>query len=77
MPCDDEAKHKRLVRVQRAAVAEAEATEKLRQVVTAARLEGASWAEIGRYLGVSRQAATKRFGEKQPVGRDEPTLFDL
>ena len=73
----DEAKHQRLLRVQRAAVAEAEATEKLRKAVTAARSGGASWAEIGRYLGVSRQAATKRFGEKQSASRDEPTLFDL
>jgi hypothetical protein len=31
--------------------------------VNVARNDGASWAEIGRILGVTRQAAQKRFGK--------------
>lgn len=39
-----------------------EAQESLRAAVQRAREAGASWAEIGRSLGVTRQAAFKRFG---------------
>jgi len=34
----------------------------LREVVAEARLQGASWSELGAVLGVSRQAAHERFG---------------
>lgn len=35
---------------------------RLHSYVNLARKDGASWAEIGRILGVTRQAAQKRFG---------------
>jgi len=31
--------------------------------VNVARVDGASWAEIGKIMGVTRQAAQKRFGK--------------
>lgn len=40
----------------------AEAQQRLRVAVEQARAQGSSWAEIGDVLGVSRQAAFKRFG---------------
>jgi hypothetical protein len=40
------------------------AREALRNAVHAALDHGASWSEIGRTLGVSRQAAFERFGPK-------------
>ncbi|MDR8019690.1 DUF3887 domain-containing protein [Nesterenkonia aerolata] len=39
------------------------AKEQLRQSVRQARREGRTWADIGDMLGMSRQAAFKRFGE--------------
>lgn len=39
-----------------------EAQESLRAAVQEARAAGLSWAEVGRTLGVTRQAAFKRFG---------------
>jgi hypothetical protein len=36
---------------------------RLHGYVNVARIDGASWAEIGRILGVTRQAAQKRFGK--------------
>jgi hypothetical protein len=36
---------------------------RLHGYVNLARKDGASWAEIGRVLGVTRQAAQKRFGK--------------
>lgn len=45
-----------------------EADAQLARAVTVARAEhGYSWAEVGRVLGVSRQAAQQRFGGS-PVG---------
>lgn len=38
------------------------ARARLHDAVTAARREGRSWAEIGQLLGMTRQAAFKRFG---------------
>ena len=38
-----------------------EAEQELRTAVAAARAAGASWADIGGRLGVSRQAAWERF----------------
>ncbi|WP_075727890.1 hypothetical protein [Corynebacterium aquilae] len=53
-----------LMRVQSCAIEAAEAQEKQRQAVAQARKAGATWEEIGRFLGVTRQAAARRFGEK-------------
>lgn len=36
---------------------------RLHGYVNLARKDGASWAEIGKVLGVTRQAAQKRFGK--------------
>lgn len=38
---------------------------RLHGYVNVARIDGASWAEIGKILGVTRQAAQKRFGPHQ------------
>lgn len=38
-----------------------------RQAVAAARLDGASWSVIGAALGISKQAAAKRFGDRHPT----------
>jgi hypothetical protein len=46
------------------AIAEKEAKESLANAVTAARSFGFSWAVIAEHLGVSRQAAFKRFAER-------------
>jgi hypothetical protein len=41
----------------------------LRAAVATARADGASWADIGRTLGITRQAAADRFGPpKLPLG---------
>ncbi|WP_432476534.1 hypothetical protein [Nocardioides sp. GXQ0305] len=54
------------------------AREDLRLAVEAARTAGHSWAEVGRVLGTSRQAAFKRFGTAtdprtgEQVGRRTP-----
>lgn len=37
---------------------------RVRELVARARAKGRSWGEIGIALGVSRQAARERFGEK-------------
>ena len=37
------------------------AADQLHDAVSQARAEGASWAEIGKEMGVSRQAAQQRF----------------
>lgn len=49
--------------VQAAAVAAEEGNLSLQRWVSASRRAGASWDQIGTALGVSRQAAQKRFGE--------------
>jgi hypothetical protein len=46
----------------------ATAVEKaLREEVRLARQAGHSWAEIGRILGVTKQAAWERFGKEDPA----------
>lgn len=40
--------------------------------VRAARADGASWAEIGEALGISKQSAWKRFGQLTPAKLTEP-----
>lgn len=49
--------------VEAAAVAAEEGDLSLKRWVSASRRAGASWEEVGTALGVSRQAAQKRFGE--------------
>lgn len=49
--------------VEAAAVATEESDLSLKRWVSASRRAGASWEQIGAALGVSRQAAQKRFGE--------------
>lgn len=53
-----------LALVRRTAEAEVSVRALLRQAVGAARAEGHSWAAIGTELGMSRQAAQQRFGER-------------
>jgi hypothetical protein len=42
------------------------------ETVQAARAEGASWAAIGAQLGISKQAANKRFGATQEAISQAP-----
>lgn len=51
--------------VRRAAAAEGEVATLLRQSVLAARAAGHSWAALGAELGMSRQAAQQRFGDRR------------
>ncbi len=44
----------------------------LQQAVDGARAEGASWADVGRTLGISRQAAFKRFGRPRDPRNGAP-----
>ncbi|WP_115726791.1 hypothetical protein [Actinomyces culturomici] len=50
-----------------------EAQELLRSAVAAARDTGASWATIGRVLGISRQAAQQRFGKEEDARSAPPS----
>lgn len=54
--------------IEAAAAGVQEAEQHLTQVVLAARADGLTWQQIGRVLGVSRQAAFKRFGK--PIDPD-------
>lgn len=77
-PDGEPADHLAIVR--RAALAEQEVTGLMRHSVLAARAAGHSWAALGRELGMSRQAAQQRFGERsgvdplQPAGAEERWL---
>ena len=53
--------------VRRTAAAEAAVADLMRQSVAAARAEGHSWAALGAELGMSRQAAQQRFGDRRGV----------
>ncbi len=53
-----------------AAKAERKTGELLRSAVTAARSAGQSWEAIGAKLGISRQAAQKRYGEGAGGGEE-------
>lgn len=47
------------------------------KLVEGARVEGADWGQIGRALGVTRQAARKRYGvtsDPEPAG-EQPQLW--
>lgn len=63
--------HRQLRRVQRSAVELAEAAEAQREAVARARAAGASWAEIGRYLGMTGNAARRKFGMPPVVVEDD------
>ena len=58
--------------VRRAAAAETEVSDLLRQSVAAARADGHSWAALGAELGMSRQAAQQRFGDRGGAGDSPP-----
>ncbi|MEV5337073.1 MULTISPECIES: hypothetical protein [Actinomycetes] len=51
--------------------------ERLQESVSTARSYGVSWQEIGATLGVSRQAAFKRFGTKGEAGMMAAPVTDL
>lgn len=53
--------------IRRTADAETEVDALLRQAVAAARAAGHSWATLGAELGMSRQAAQQRFGDRRGV----------
>lgn len=64
-----------LALVRRAAAAEVAVGGLLQQAVATARAAGHSWAAIGATLGMTRQAAQKRFGGRdEPVSAEERTL---
>ncbi len=44
------------------------------EAVSGARADGASWAELGRVLGKTRQAVHKRFGQESGVPGDKVTV---
>jgi hypothetical protein len=50
-----------------------EAEEHLNRAVTAARAAGATWADIGDALGITRQAAHKRFAGHNQKENHVPT----
>jgi hypothetical protein len=60
----------RLVAIQRLRTA---LTAVENETVRAARADGASWARVGAQLGISKQAANKRFGAIQDAARQAPT----
>lgn len=66
----DEGRQDHLAIVRRAAAAEEEVDSLLRQAVGAARGAGHSWATIGAELGMSRQAAQQRFGDRRTADGD-------
>lgn len=55
---------RRLAHVTYAAAAVAETTHSLGEAVTQARSAGATWGQIAEILGISRQAASERFTER-------------
>lgn len=67
----DEGSPDHLEIVRRTAAAEVEVEVLMRQAVQAARAAGHSWATLGAELGMSRQAAQQRFGDRRGV-TDEP-----
>jgi hypothetical protein len=53
-----------------AAVAYDAARRALEEAVARARAQGSSWSEVGAVLGITRQAAFQRFGDRR--GRKAP-----
>jgi hypothetical protein len=60
-------------RIIAAAAALQDAEEELHSAVAAARDAGDTWDMIGVALGVTRQAAYQRFGQKEPNARKRPS----
>lgn len=60
-------------RIIAAAAALQDAEDELHSAVAAARDAGDTWDMIGVALGVTRQAAFQRFGQKQPSVRKRPS----
>jgi hypothetical protein len=60
-------------RIVAAATALQDAEEELHSAVAAARDAGDTWDMIGVALGVTRQAAYQRFGQKEPSVRKRPS----
>jgi len=58
----------RLRQIEQAQKDRAAAEAKLVRVVRSAHELGASWADIGTALGISRQAARQRFAQPEPTG---------
>lgn len=58
--------------VRRAAAAEVEVNALMRQAVSTARAAGHSWSTLGAELGMSRQAAQQRFGDRKESPVDQP-----
>ena len=56
--------------VEAAAREYAQAGQRLDKTVAAAKAAGASWADIGRAVGISRQSAHERWADKQYPLRD-------
>jgi DNA-binding IclR family transcriptional regulator len=54
-------------RLARAQAKTATARDQLHLAVHRAREEGASWADVGRTLGVTRQTAQQRFGRTRVI----------
>jgi len=54
--------------IERAVRARAEAEAEIERAVVQARAEGATWVEIATALGVSHQAAMKRFRDRVEAG---------
>lgn len=54
-----------LANVQRVAAAGAQADENLRAWITKARALGATWAQVGGALGMTRQSAWERFSDEK------------
>lgn len=50
--------------LERAVMAAQDAEDEIRRIIPALRAHGASWATIGEILGVSKQAAQQRYGQK-------------
>lgn len=67
---DDAEVQDHLAIVRRTATAAAEVDALMRQSVSAARAAGHSWATLGAELGMTRQAAQQRFGDRKGVAGD-------
>lgn len=68
----EEQRGRRLAILQELSMAEHSLNRTLEAVVADARDDGASWGKVGHALGVTRQAACKRFGERRPPAPAQP-----
>ena len=63
-PYPDDAKRFALIRLTQSTILRVRLEDALAEAVQRARDEGATWDEIGQFLGTSRQAAQKRWATK-------------